>query len=332
MIATRTPYRIPLGGGGTDLPSYYSKYGGFLVTAAINKYIYIFVDRRFEKNFRISHHLAIEIKEKTDQLEHPVIRNALALLNITDGIEIVSLADIPPNTGMGSSGSFSVGLLGALHRYKADYISRQELAEEACKLEIDILGRVGGKQDQYAGAFGGIIALEIDRKGKVDVSSVKMPSDAYNELENNILLFYTGIRRDSSDVLKIQSQATEQDDQRTIESLHKIKEIGKESKIALEKGDLRRFAELLDIHWKTKRQVSIQVTTDRIDYLYDIAIRNGALGGKIMGAGGGGFFMFYGEGRSKDQLKKAMEAEGLQYFPFKIDIEGTTILFKSNSD
>ncbi len=332
MIATRTPYRIPLGGGGTDLPSYYSRYGGFLITAAINKYIYIFIDHRFEKNIRVSHHIAIEIKDRVDQLEHPVIRNALAMLDVNDGIEIVSLADIPPNTGMGSSGSFSVGLLAALHRYKGDYISKQELAEEACRLEIDILGRVGGKQDQYAGAFGGIIALDINVNGKVEVSSVKIPPDAYKELEKNILLFYTGIRRDASEVLKVQNQATEQHDQSTIESLHTIKDIGKESKKALEKGDLRRFGELLDVHWKTKRSLSKGITSDHIDRLYDIAINNGALGGKIMGAGGGGFFMFYSEGEHREKLKRALATEGLQHFPFKIDIEGTSVLLKSNGD
>jgi D-glycero-alpha-D-manno-heptose-7-phosphate kinase len=330
MIVVRAPYRIPLGGGGTDLPSYYSRYGGFLVTAAINKYIYVTINKRFESNIRVSHHMDIEIKNTKEELEHPVIKAAMQLLHFDDNIELVSVADIPPSTGMGSSASFTIGLLAALHAYRGDKISARDIAEEACEIEINILGRTGGKQDQYAGAFGGINIMEIATCGKVSMNPLKMPPGALSVLEDNLLLFFTGIMRQASDVLKAQSLATEQDNRSTVEALHSIKEIGKESRKALEQGNLRRFGELLDAHWKTKRRLSNQITTDRLDKLYNTAVQNGALGGKLMGAGGGGFFMFYCEGDARERVKKALIAEGLKPFQFNIDHEGLKVLYSSN--
>ena len=331
MLVVRTPYRIPLGGGGTDLPSYYSKYGGFLITAAINKYIYVMIGKRFENNIRVSHYKAIEIKDQVNEIEHPVIRESLKLLNVNDGIEIVSIADIPPNTGLGSSGSFTVGLLTALRAYKNAHVSPKELAEEACKIEIEILKRAGGKQDQYVAAFGGIICLNIDKNGNVEVTHPPISKDTIADFESHILYFYSGVKRDAPEVQKGQDNATKRDEVQVIEALHRIKEIGKESKLALEKGDIHRFGRLLNQHWQVKKQLSGEITTNYIDKIYKMAMENGALGGKIMGAGGGGFFMFCCEEDATKRVCQALQAEGLQEFKFKINSTGSTIIANSFS-
>jgi D-glycero-alpha-D-manno-heptose-7-phosphate kinase len=331
MLVVRTPYRVPLGGGGTDLPSYYSKYGGFLITAAINKYIYVMIGKRFENNIRVSHYKAIEIKDQVNEIEHPVIRESLRLLNVNDGIEIVSIADIPPNTGLGSSGSFTVGLLTALHAYKNDHVSPKEVAEEACKIEIDILKRAGGKQDQYIAAFGGIICLTIDKNGNVEVTRPPISEGTVADFESHILYFYSGVKRDAPEVQRGQDAATKRNDVQVVEALHRIKEIGEESKLALEKGDIRRFGRLLNEHWQVKKQLSGEITTSYIDRIYKLAMENGALGGKIMGAGGGGFFMFCCEEETRERICQALQAEGLQEFKFKINSRGSTIMANSFS-
>lgn len=331
MLVVRTPLRIPLGGGGTDLPSYYSKYGGFLITAAINKYIYVMIGKRFENNIRVSHYKAIEIKDRADEIEHPVIRESLKLLNINDGVEIVSIADIPPYTGLGSSGSFTVGLLTGLHAYKNDHVSPKEIAEEACKIEIEILKRTGGKQDQYIAAFGGIICLNIDKNGDVEVTRPPISKDTIADFESHILYFYSGVKRDAPEVQKSQDNATKRGEVQVVEALHQIKKIGKESKLALEEGDIRRFGRLLNQHWQVKKQLSGEITTPYIDKIYQIAMDNGALGGKIMGAGGGGFFMFCCEKEARERLSQALQAEGLQQFEFKINSTGSTIMANSFS-
>jgi D-glycero-alpha-D-manno-heptose-7-phosphate kinase len=331
MLAVRTPLRIPLGGGGTDLPSYYSKYSGFLITAAINKYIYVMIGKRFENNFRVSHYRAIEIKDQVNEIEHPVIRESLKLLNVNDGIEIVSIADIPPYTGLGSSGSFTVGLLAALHAYKNDHASPEEIAEEACKIEIELLKRAGGKQDQYVAAFGGIICLNIDKNGNVEVTRPPISKDTIADFESHILYFYSGVKRDVPEVQKSQDDATKRNDVQVIEALHQIKEIGKESKLALEKGEIYKFGTLLNQHWQVKKQLSREITTTYIDKIYKMAMENGALGGKIMGAGGGGFFMFCCEKESRQRVRQALQAEGLREFEFKINSAGSTIIANSFS-
>ena len=331
MLVVRTPYRIPLGGGGTDLPSYYSKYGGFLITAAINKYIYVMIGKRFEDNIRVSHYKAIEIKDQVDEIEHPVIRESLRLLDVNDSIEIVSIADIPPNTGLGSSGSFTVGLLTALHAYKNNHVLPQEIAKEACKIEIEILKRAGGKQDQYIAAFGGIICLGIDKNGNVEVTRPAISIDTIADFESHIIYFYSGVKRDAPEVQKGQDDATKRDEVQVIEALHQIKEIGRESKLALEEGDIFRFGRLLDQHWQVKKQLSGEITTTYIDKIYKMAMENGALGGKIMGAGGGGFFMFCCEEEAGERVCKALQTEGLQKFEFKMNSTGSTIITNSFS-
>jgi len=324
MIVTRTPVRIPLGGGGTDLPSYYTQYGGFLTSAAIDKYIYVTVNKRFEPSFRISYSQT-EICDSRDEIVHPIVREAVKLLDIEGGIEITSIADVPSNTGLGTSSAFTVGLLNALHTYKREKLSAKELAEEACYIEIQLLKEPIGKQDQYVAAYGGIISMEIDRLGNVELKPVLLSEDTLDQLESNTLLFYTGMRRNASEVLASQSQAASLDKEKVIESMHKIKDIGRQIKRAFEAENLAHFGELLDLHWQTKKQLSDKITQGQIDEWYHTARQNGALGGKIMGAGGGGFFMFYCN-NDKNGFRKLMGKQGLKEMRFRIDFEGSKVL------
>jgi len=324
MIVTRTPMRIPLGGGGTDLPSYYTQYGGFLISAAIDKYIYITLNKRFEKSIRVSYSLT-EIVDSVEELKHPIVREALKLLKIDSGIEITSIADVPSNTGLGTSSAFSVGLLNALHTYKNEKVNAKDLAEEACYIEIELLKEPIGKQDQYLAAFGGVICLEIGRLGSVKVTPLNLSEDTLDQLESNILLLYTGIRRSASEVLGSQSKDASLNQDRVIQGMHQIKKIGLEIKECFEKEDLKRFGNLLDLHWQTKKTLSDKITQDKIDQWYELAKKNGALGGKLMGAGGGGFFMFYCH-NGKNGFRKIMEKEGLKEIRFRLDFEGSKVL------
>ncbi len=324
MIITRTPVRISLGGGGTDLASYYSRYGGFLIAATIDKYVFVTVNQRFEDSIRLSYSKT-EIVDNIGEIQHPICREVLKLLSYNRNLEITTIADVPANTGLGTSSSFTVGLLNTLHAYKRQPITAKDLAEEACKIEIDILEEPIGKQDQYIAAFGGITCLTFTRNGEVTVTPLNISPDTIEELERCIMLFYTGIRRNTSDVLSGQNKASEKDDSKVVTSLHRIREIGEEAKIALESGNIHRFGQLLDVHWQTKKNLSSKVSRPEIDRWYALARANGALGGKIMGAGGGGFFMFYAEG-NKSKLRQAMKREGLREMRFKFDLEGSKVL------
>lgn len=324
FIITKTPIRIPLGGGGTDLPFYYKKYGGSLVSAAIDKYIYVTVSqRRFYKDILLKYSKT-ECVNSIDELEHTRVREALRLLGIRNGIEITTMADVPAQTGMGTSSSFLVGLLNALHTYKREFVSNKKLAEEACKIEIDVLKEPIGKQDQYMASFGGVTHLNINKNGSVIVSSINIHEDTIKELEENLFLYYTGIRRNASEVIKHQTKAVK-DDESKLEYMTQIKKIGEEIKKALEMGNLKRFGEWLNIHWETKKNFTKHMSSLDIDKWYDIAMKNGALGGKIMGAGGGGFFMFYCDG-DKRKFREVMRNCGLQEMPFKFDLEGSKVL------
>lgn len=324
MIITRTPVRISLGGGGTDLSSYYSKYGGFLIGATINKYIYITFTKMFEGNLQIKYSKTETVKN-IDEIQHPTVRESLKLTNINKGIEITSIADVPSNCGLGTSSSFLVGLLRALHAYKKEHVTNYEIAEEACKIEIDILKEPIGKQDQYMASFGGLQCLEFDRQGYVIVTPLKITHDAVEELENNIILFYTGIRRPSSYVLSEQNKSMKEDNEKAVECMHKIKDIAFKTKKYLENGDVHAFGEMLDLHWNTKKGISNKVSNEFIDKCYKTAIKNGAIGGKIMGAGGGGFFMFYCDSK-KDKLRKSLTKMGLREMYFRFDFEGSKVL------
>jgi D-glycero-alpha-D-manno-heptose-7-phosphate kinase len=324
MIISRTPVRLPLGGGGTDIASYYSRYGGFFVSAAIDKYNYIAVKKRFENGFRISYSRT-EITDRVENIWQPIVREALRLLNVSDCLELVSIADVPGRSGLGGSSSYAVGVLNALHSFKRENVSRETLAEEACRIEIDILKEPIGKQDQYVASFGGINTYEIERDGTVHVKQLTVSSHGVAELEGNLLLFYTGIQRDASLILGGQNRDQEMGVKRVTESMHEIKNIGYKVRDALQSGDIRSFGELLDAHWRTKKNLSEQVSNDRIDKLYEIAKRNGALGGKIVGAGGGGFLIFYSE-NDKERLRNAMAREGLKEVRFRVDFDGSKIL------
>jgi len=270
----------------------------------------------------------MEQVEDVNEIQHNIFREALKLLNIKGGIELTSLADIPGRSGMGTSGSFTVALLNALHTYKKEFISQQQLAEEACKIEIDILKEPIGKQDQYICSFGGITQLRFAKDGTVTVEPVKIKDESRDELENNIMIFYTGITRYASDILGEQNEKSKKGDKSTIDVLHEIKRIGLETKKALELGDVDKLGEFLNIHWKTKKQLSKSVSNKFIDECYDLAMKNGALGGKIMGAGGGGFFMFYHNGNNKEKTEftKILAKKGLKKMRFHFDFEGVKTL------
>jgi D-glycero-alpha-D-manno-heptose-7-phosphate kinase len=325
MIVTRTPTRISLGGGGTDIRSYASRYGGFLISAAINKYVYVTVNKRFEDSTRVSY-TKTEIVDSIDEIEHPIVREALRFVELDGGIEIVSIADVPANTGLGSSGSFTVGLLNALHAYKREQVSAQALAEEASTILMDILGEPIGKQDQYLAALGGITCLDIARDETVSASPMALADGIVEELESSLQLFYTGMKRSASEVLADESQAICRGRDGVTAALHRVKEIGWETKAALEAGDLCRFGRLMDEHWQCKRRLSSKVSSDEIDRRYELARENGALGGKILGAGGGGFFLFYCHNSDKFRLRQAMAQTGLKEMRFAIDFEGSKVL------
>lgn len=325
MIIVRTPLRISLGGGGTDLPSYYDKYGGYLVTAAINKYIYIMVNPRFDDTIRVSYS-ETEIVDTIDEIKHPIVREALKLLGLGPGLEIVSVADLPANTGLGSSGSFTVGLLHALHVYKRDPISAEALAEEAFHVEAELLGEPVGKQDQYAAALGGINALLIGQDGTVTVDQFRFGDAFEQDFEHEIRLFYTGIRRSASTILAGTGKALSAEKKDVTGALHTIKQIGYDITRALTEEDLPAFGRLLDDHWNTKKLMSREISSNEIDEWYAIAKSKGALGGKIMGAGGGGFFMLYAEHNGINGLREALNTQGLREMRFSIDHEGSKLV------
>jgi len=324
LIISKTPLRLTLGGGGTDLPSYFSRYGGFVVTSALDKYLYLVIKRRFEEEVRLSYSVT-EIVKSIDDIKHPVVREALRLLGLKSHLEIVSMGDVPAETGLGSSGSFTVSLLQALHVFKDENPSRHKLAEEACFLQMEILKEPSGVQDPYIAAFGGFICLDIARDGKVNVSTLKLAEDTIHELENNLLFFYTGIKRSSFMVLQDQRNSIESDGSKALNAMHRIKEVGFKVRQALENGDLSEFGRLQHEHWLAKKDTSSKISNGPIDRYYEKALKNGALGGKLMGAGGGGFLMFYCE-NDKDRLRKIMTKEGLREVRFGFEREGSKIV------
>ncbi len=325
MIITRTPFRITLGGGGTDLPAYYSRYGGFIFAAAIDKYMFLNVNRPIVDDLVRVKYTRSEIVSHRDELQHEIAREALRLAGIERGVEIISMADVPAGTGLGSSSCYAVGLLNALHTIKRQPVRFQELAEEACKLEIDILGKPIGKQDQYMAAFGGLTVLEIAHNGWVKVSPAHAADSTLDDLQRNLLVFYTGTERSNLDILSEQSRGVSAAEAPVVDSLHAIKEMGHEILEMIESGDLTRFGLTLDKHWQAKKKLSTRVSNPRFDELYSRAKENGALGGKISGAGGGGFFVFYTESRHAP-LREAMRAAGLREMRYRFDFEGTKVM------
>ena len=324
MIITRSPLRISLGGGGTDLPSYYREHTGFLIAAAIDKYIYINVHRRFVEGFLLKYsHL--EEAANLDEIKHPIIREALRLVGVRErNLEITSMADIPAGTGLGSSGSFTTALLKAFHALRKNLVHPAELAEQACHIELDKLHEPIGKQDQYIAAFGGITCFKFHCDGRVEAWPLKISEETLFSLEDNLLLFFTGYSRSASAILKEQDDKSKKSDTAMIENLHFVKDLGHQSEAALERGDLEEFARLMDVHWQRKKERSKGMSNPEINDWYDFAMANGALGGKLIGAGGGGFLMFYAHDKAK--LRQVMRDKGLTEVRFRFDFEGTKIL------
>jgi D-glycero-alpha-D-manno-heptose-7-phosphate kinase len=326
MIITRTPFRVTLGGGGTDLPSYYSEHGGFVLAVAIDKYMYLNVNTPIDDDFIRVQYSKTEIVSHANEVQHTLVREALRSFHIDNGIEIVSMADIPAGTGLGSSSCYLVGLLNALHTLTRTPVSTQGLAEEACCIELDRLQKPIGKQDQYMAAFGALTVLEIAKDGRVAVSHPDLSVELVDALESNILLFYTGAARDAVTILQEQDGAAKRKNREVVGSLHEIKDIGVEIRDSITKGNLRRFGELMDVHWQTKKRLSNGISNRQIDDWYELAKKHGAIGGKISGAGGGGFLMVYCE-ENKPRLREAMRRAGLLELNFRFEFEGSKVVF-----
>jgi D-glycero-alpha-D-manno-heptose-7-phosphate kinase len=324
MIITRSPLRVSLGGGGTDLPSYYREHGGFLIAGAIDKYVYIALHRTFVHDLIIKYSKMERVTE-VDAIEHPIIREAFRLLGMSaSGLEMASMADIPAGTGLGSSGSFTTALLKALHAWKKHHIHPHDLAAQACHIELELLGEPIGKQDQYIAAFGGLTCFEFGKDDVVRAWPLKVSEETIFNLEDNLLLFFTGYSRSASAILKEQDDKSRKSDTAMVDNLHFVKDLGFQNQRALESGRLDEFGRLMDVHWKHKKQRSSGMSNPRIDAWYDCAMKNGALGGKIIGAGGGGFLMFYAE--DKARLRHALHEEGLKEVRFRFDFEGTRLV------
>lgn len=325
MIITRTPLRMPIGGGGTDLPGFYERFGSFFISAAVDYYMYIAVKRRPIKGIRLAYS-QIEEVATIEEINHRIAKASLKYLNvgIHRGFEIASMGDLPGGTGMGTSGSYTVGLLNALHHLEKNAVPVHVLAEEACHINMDILKDPSGKQDEYIAAYGGIMCFEINKQGKVKAYPLELPFQTISDLQSNLLMFYTGISRSANQVLAQQKEGMVRNDPKMMKNLQKIQKIGYEIKEALEKGNTTLFGKLLDKHWRVKKEREA-ASTSQINTWYDIALKNGALGGKLMGAGGGGFFVFYCEDK-KEKLRKALAEEGIEEVKFRFDFEGTKLL------
>jgi D-glycero-alpha-D-manno-heptose-7-phosphate kinase len=325
VIITRSPLRISLGGGGTDLPSYYREHGGFLIAAAIDKYVWVNVLRPFVRGVSLKYS-KIEHVEQIDQIEHPIVREAFAMMKITDlQHEITTVADIPAGTGLGSSGSFTTALLKALHSFERRLLLPGDVARMACELEIDRLGRSVGKQDQYIAAYGGITCFEFDRDGGVRAEPLALPQDTLHVLEDHLLLFFTGFSRSASDILADQDQRTKTADAAMVDNLHYVKDLGRRSRKALENGAATQFGELMHEHWEHKRKRSSGMSNPQIDEWYELGRGAGAIGGKLVGAGGGGFLMFYAP--EPNRVRAAMAKAELQEVRFRFDFDGTRVVF-----
>jgi D-glycero-alpha-D-manno-heptose-7-phosphate kinase len=324
MIIARSPLRISLGGGGTDLPSYYEEHTGFLIAAAIDKYVYITLHETFVPDLIVKYSKLERVAEAS-KLEHPIIREAFAMLGMSGNyLELTSMADIPAGTGLGSSGSFTTSLLKALHAHRKNLVHPAELAEQACEIELARLKEPIGKQDQYIAAYGGITCFRFLPGGKVEAWPLKISEETRYNLEDNLLLFFTGYSRSASAILKEQDQKSKTADPTMLENLHFIKDLGLQSQKALEAGELSEFARLMDVHWQRKKQRSGSMSNPQINQWYDLAMSNGAAGGKLIGAGGGGFLMFYATDRAR--LRHALRQVGLQEVRFRFDFEGTRLV------
>jgi len=322
MIGTRTPFRVSFAGGGSDLKEFYSRQPGCVLSTTINKYMFIFVHPYFDKRIQVKYSRT-ELVNDVSEIKHPIVREVLRNFGI-NGIDINSIADIPAGTGLGSSGSFTVGLLQALYAYSGQNPAKEELAREACAIEIDILGEPIGKQDQYAAAYGGLNFITFHPDDTVSVEPVIMTRDKYLEFENNLLFFYIGGARPARDVLSDQKYNTSFD-KKTFGKIKRMTELAANLKNSLSAGNLRDVGPILDEGWKLKKDLSLKISDDKIDSYYDTARKNGAAGGKLLGAGGGGFLMFYCEQTHQDKLRQSLK--DLKEYKFKFDASGTKVIY-----
>ena len=325
MITSRSPLRITLGGGGTDLPSYYREHGGFLIAAAIDRYVFVNVMRPFAQGIFLKYS-KLEHVDQIDEVQHPIIREALRMVGFrTPQVEITTLADIPAGTGLGSSGSFTTALLKALYSHRRRLLPVNELAELACEIEINRLGEPIGKQDQYISAYGGVTCFTFHPDERVDVEPLRMTTEALADLEDHLLLFFTGFSRKAGSILADQKTRTERDDPDMIQNLHFVKELAFRTRAALESGHTEQVGEIMHEHWEHKRRRSPMMSSAQIDEWYERGLKNGASGGKLVGAGGGGFLLFYAQDRAR--LRTAMRLAGLEEVRIRFDFEGTKVLF-----
>lgn len=322
MILSRSPLRISIGGGGTDLPSYYNFHDGFVIAAAINKYVYVTITKPFAKGIYLKYS-NIEKTNNIQEIKHPIIKEVLKRQEfLSDQIEITTLADVPSGTGLGSSGSFTSALIQALSHYNKKIISKKDIAELACHIEIDCLNEPVGKQDQYISTFGGIKCFTFKKNNEIIIEPLLISKKTISDLENNLLLFFTGFERSASTILSEQKKNSET--KVIIDNLNYIKKLGYQIKNILEEGDIKSFGNILNEHWQYKKKRSKKMTNSNIDQLYNIGLENGAIGGKVVGAGGGGFLLFYAQ--DKNKLSNKMQSLGVEEMKFKFDNEGTKIV------
>ena len=327
MIITRTPLRISIGGGGTDLPSYYRESGGFVISAAINKYIYITINRTFFPGYLLKYS-EMELAESLDAIRHPFFREALRANGMPSHLEIVSIADVPAGTGLGSSGSFLVGLLHALHAYKREPVTAESLAREAIDIEMTRLEMPIGKQDHYIAAYGGIVCQDYRPDDGVIITPLRMSDSALLELRDSLMLFFLGYTRSASNLLHEQKQKSEAHDAQMRASLDFAKRLGIEIKDTLESGEVLRFGELMHEHWMRKRTRSAGMTNSEVDQLYALArAQGGATGGKLVGAGGSGFLLLHTQDRQR--LRNTMLGAGLFEMDFSFEFDGSTVLLRN---
>jgi D-glycero-alpha-D-manno-heptose-7-phosphate kinase len=330
VIITRTPFRVTLGGGGTDLPSYYSQHGGFIFAMGLDKYMYVMVNRPTVGHKLRLHYSNSEVVDHVSELRHELAREALRAHGVEDSFEVGSIADLPAGTGLGSSSCYLVGLLNALHHDRRDYVPLQALAEEACHVELEILKQPIGKQDQYMAAYGGLSVLEIDRTGKVAVRQLRPSSGDVADFVAHTHIYYTGSQRDAREVLQDQNVAMQKKDSvdhaRVEDSLNRIKDLGYRILEAIEQSNFDRWGELLDEHWQNKKRLSGKISLQKVDTIYDeVRERFGVLGGKIIGAGGGGFLMLYSP-QNHAALEKFMEQRGFPRMHYTVEPEGTKVI------
>jgi len=324
MIVSRAPVRFSLGGGGTDLPSYAREHGGYVVAAAVDKYIHLCVAKRFQDTIRLAYS-ETEIVESVDQIKHRIFKAALQATGLTSALELHSLADVPSNTGLGSSSSFTVALLNGLHAYKREYVPAAQLAAEACHIEIDVLKEPIGKQDQYIATYGGISAMTFHPDGTVDVERLPVRDEVIDELESNLIIYFSGVERAASNVLKEQAKTIVENKDAAVERMHRIKALGHDTRRILLSGQIDAYGEMLHEHWTNKRKLAANMSDGTIDEHYEVARKAGAIGGKLMGAGGGGFFMFYARAGERRRVHDALAARGLRRMRFRFDFDGARI-------